>query len=54
MGFGIRILLKSHVRFPETHIRRNPEMRKRGIPCAQMTDTGCNSTEGYPGCISCS
>jgi hypothetical protein len=50
LGFGIRMLLKSHGRFPETHISRNPEMRKRGITCAQQTDTGCHSTEGYPGC----
>lgn len=50
LGFGIRILFKSHKRFPETHISRNHEMRKRGISCAQQTDTGCHSTEGYPGC----
>ena len=54
LGFGIRILLKSHGRFPETHISRNPEMRKRGISCAQQTDTGCHSTEGYRGCVACS
>ena len=53
-GFGIRMLLKSHGRFPETHISRNPEMRKRGISCAQQTDTGCHSIDGYPGCVSCS
>jgi hypothetical protein len=53
-GFGIRTLLKSHGRFPETHVSRNPEMRKRGITCAQQTDTGCNPTDGFPGCSSCS
>ena len=52
-GFGIRMLLKPQGRFPETHISRNPEMRKRGITCAQQTDTGCNSTEGFPGCAGC-
>lgn len=54
LGFGIRMLLKTHGRFPETHVSRNPEMRKRGITCAQQTDTGCHSTEGFPGCSSCS
>jgi hypothetical protein len=54
LSLGIRILIKSYGRFPETHISRNAEMRKRGIRCAQQTDTGCNSTEGYPGCSTCS
>jgi hypothetical protein len=53
LGFGIRILLKSGGRFPDTHISQNKEMRKRGITCAQHNDVGCHSTEGYPGC-SCS
>ena len=47
---GIRILVKTHGHFPETHISRNSEMRKRGITCAQQTDTGCNSSDGFPGC----
>ncbi len=54
VGMGIKMLLKSNGKFPETHISRNPEMRKRGISCAQQTDTGCNSTEGFPGCSTCS
>jgi hypothetical protein len=54
IGMGIRILFKSYGRFPETHISRNEEMRKRGIMCAQHVDTGCNSPEGYPGCVTCS
>ena len=53
LGFGIKILLKSSGQFSETHISRNAEMRKRGISCAQQTDTGCHSSEGFPGC-SCS
>jgi hypothetical protein len=52
-GFGIRILLKSNGHFPETHVSRNKELRKRGITCAQQTDTGCNSTNGFPGCAAC-
>jgi hypothetical protein len=52
-GFGLRTLLKSHGRFPETHISKNPEMKKRGISCAMQTDTGCHSTEGFPGCAGC-
>jgi len=50
IGFGIRILLKSGGRFPDTHISQNKEMRKRGITCAQHNDVGCHSTEVYPGC----
>jgi hypothetical protein len=53
VGFGIRMLIKSNGRFPETHVSRNPEMRKRGITCAQETDTGCNSSDGFPGCAAC-
>ncbi len=53
VGMGIRMLLKSNGKFPETHISRNPEMRKRGISCAQQNDTGCHSTEDFPGCASC-
>ena len=54
IGFGIRMLLKSQGRFPETHVSKNAEMRKRGITCAKSTDTGCNPTDGFPGCASCS
>lgn len=54
VGLGIRMLLKKGSRFPETHVSRSAEMRKRGISCAQQTDTGCHSTEGYPGCATCS
>jgi hypothetical protein len=53
-GLGIRMLLKSQGRFPETQVSANPEMRRRGITCAQQTDTGCHSTEGFPGCAACS
>jgi hypothetical protein len=52
-GLGIRMLLKSQGRFPETHISANPEMKKRGISCAQQTDTGCHSSKGFPGCSAC-
>jgi hypothetical protein len=53
LGFGVSMLVKSHGRFPETHVSRNPEMRKRGITCARQTDIGCHPTEGFPGCQSC-
>ena len=53
-GLGIRMLLKAHGRFPETHVSRNKEMRKRGITCARQTDTGCLPTDGFPHCASCS
>jgi hypothetical protein len=54
IGFGIKMLLIPHGKFPETHISRNKEMRKRGIKCAQQTDVGCNTVEGFPGCSACS
>jgi len=54
VGMGIRMLIKTNGKFPETHISRNPEMKKRGITCAQQNDTGCHSTEDFPGCASCS
>ena len=53
VGMGIRMLLKTNGKFPETHISRNPEMKKRGISCAQQNDTGCHSTDDFPGCASC-
>jgi len=54
LGLGIRMLIKPQGRFPDTHVSHSEEMRKRGITCAQQTDIGCNSTEGFPGCASCS
>jgi len=50
---GIRILVKSNGRFPETHISRNIEMQKRGITCAQDTDIGCVPSDVYCGCSAC-
>ncbi|MBR1882489.1 MAG: hypothetical protein IJ808_05655 [Muribaculaceae bacterium] len=32
---GIRIFFTKNGRFPNTHIHGNPEMKKRGITCAQ-------------------
>jgi hypothetical protein len=52
-GLGIRMLLIKDSSFPDTHVGHNPEMRKRGISCAQNEDMGC-----LPGnddiCCSCS
>ncbi|OFY38434.1 MAG: hypothetical protein A2Z69_01880 [Bacteroidetes bacterium RBG_13_44_24] len=50
---GIRILLKPSGKFPETHISRNREMRKRGLTCAQETDIGCNPGDNFEGCSTC-
>jgi len=50
---GIRILIRSHGRFPETHIGHNKEMRKRGIKCAQKTDIGCSPGNDFRGCSAC-
>jgi len=52
-GLAITILLKPGGQFPNTHISHNKEMRKRGISCAQNTDTGCNPVDGA-GCCGCS
>ena len=52
-GFGIRMLIKRNSRFPDTHVSSNPEMQKRGLTCAQHIDTGCNPTDGFPGCSAC-
>jgi len=54
VGLGIRMLLKPHGSFPETHVSRNPEMQKRGISCAQKTDIGCNPSGENISCCSCS
>jgi len=51
-GMAITIIVKPKGRFPETHIGHNKEMRKRGITCAQATDTGCNPIDGA-GCCGC-
>jgi len=54
VGLGIKILLKPHGTFPETHISKNREMQKRGITCAQKTDLGCTPSDENSGCCSCS
>lgn len=51
-GLGISMLLRSHGRFPATHISENEELRKRGISCAQHNDVGCNPTDEN-GCSTC-
>ena len=38
VGLGITILIKKNGTFPETHIGKNKEMKKRGIYCANTTD----------------
>jgi hypothetical protein len=50
---GIRILLKSKGRFPETHISSNKEIQKLGITCAQETDIGCNPGDDFEDCTTC-
>jgi len=52
-GLALRILLHPGGKFPETHISRNEEMKKRGITCAQQTDVGCASNGELTGCASC-
>jgi hypothetical protein len=34
VGFAISILIRKNGRFPELHIGRNAELKKRGISCA--------------------
>jgi len=45
LAMGIRILILRHGKFPEYHISSNPEMHKRGISCAQNTDTGYSKVD---------
>ncbi|HPV17241.1 MAG: hypothetical protein GT597_11260 [Bacteroidales bacterium] len=49
---GIRILLRKNGRFPQFHVGHNKEMRKRGIKCAQATDTGCTPLNRTGSCSS--
>ncbi len=51
--FGVRMLLKKNGRFPETHVGRNREMRKRGISCAQDTNIGCTPADDFGTCSTC-
>jgi hypothetical protein len=54
IGLAVSIIFSKKGRFPETHVDRNKEMRKRGITCAKKVDIGCHSTDDFPGCVSCS
>ncbi|MFN2314047.1 MAG: hypothetical protein ABR531_06290 [Bacteroidales bacterium] len=47
---AISILVKPKGRFPDTHVGHNKEMRKRGITCAQHTDTGCSPVDSGACC----
>lgn len=38
VGLGIGMLVKKNGKFPETHIGKNKNMKKRGIKCAKTTD----------------
>ena len=54
IGLGVSIIFSKKGRFPETHVERNKEMRKRGITSAKKVDIGCHSTDDFRGCVSCS
>ncbi|NEW83823.1 MAG: hypothetical protein GZ094_15850 [Mariniphaga sp.] len=38
LALSIRIVLVKDGKFPETHISRNPEMKKKGILCVKAMD----------------
>jgi hypothetical protein len=38
LALSIRIVLVKDGKFPETHISRNPEMKKEGIHCVKTMD----------------
>ena len=38
LALSIRIVLVKDGKFPETHISRNPEMKKKGIQCVKTMD----------------
>lgn len=50
---GLRILLRQNGKFPQFHVGHNKEMRKRGIKCAQSTDTGCTPLNNSGSCSVC-
>jgi hypothetical protein len=50
---GIRILLRPNGKFPQFHVGHNKEMRKKGIKCAQSTDTGCTPLSNSGSCSAC-
>ena len=52
-GLGIRMLLESSGKFPDTHVGHNKEMRRLGIGCAKTVDVGCHPTDDFPGCSAC-
>lgn len=52
LAMAVTIIAKPGGRFPDTHVGHNREMRKRGITCAQHTDTGCKPVD-TAGCIGC-
>lgn len=35
---AVKLLVKKHGRFPNTHVGHSPAMRKRGITCVQTMD----------------
>lgn len=49
-AMAINIIVRPKGRFPDTHVGHNREMRKRGITCAQHTDTGCNPVDSGSCC----
>ena len=53
-GLAISMLVKKGGKFPDTHISHNREMRRRGISCAQHTDTGSRPAGNAGGCAGCS
>lgn len=53
MGLCIKIVFSRKKEFPQTHISRNPEMRKRGIKCAQHIDIGCDGVKCRHDCYGC-
>ncbi len=38
LGFAISMIFKRNGKFPEIHIGKNKEMKKRGIVCAKTQD----------------
>lgn len=38
LALSIRIVLVKDGKFPETHINKNPEMKKKGILCVKTMD----------------
>ncbi len=46
IGMAISVLLKKEGKFPELHISKNEEMKKRGVSCVSSQDREARCQNG--------